>query len=93
MRKHLYKKKPCPRFVNNIELTNYFGIENGIAKCYCCRIAEIYQVSFNCGHVIAEINGGTHELKNMRPICQNCNSSMGTSNMDEFIEKYKLHIT
>ncbi len=56
------------------------------------------------GHVIAEINGGELEPENLKPICQSCNSSMGsllakankpalrgTTNMNEFIRKYKLN--
>ena len=30
-------------------------------------------MSFNYGHIIAETN-----IYNLKPICQNCNSSMGT---------------
>lgn len=49
-------------------------------------------MSFHCGHVISEKNNGEITVDNLRPICQNCNSSMGTTDMDEFISKYKLHI-
>ena len=41
-------------------------------------------MSFNCGHIIAEANGGGIIVSNLKPICQNCNSSMGTKNMDDF---------
>jgi len=47
-------------------------------------------MSFHCGHVIAEKNGGSIEIANLRPICQSCNSSMGTTNMDVFVKSYKI---
>jgi len=47
-------------------------------------------MNFHCGHVVSEINGGELEPENLKPICQSCNSSMGTTNMNEFIKKYKL---
>ena len=38
------------------------------------------------------VNGGTHEINNLRPICFACNHSMGTENMIEFVVKYGLYI-
>lgn len=63
----------------------YIGEEIGKSKCLCCRVTDITQLSFNCGHVIAEARGGETIVSNLRPICQNCNSSMGTKNMHEFM--------
>jgi len=45
-------------------------------------------LSFNCGHIIAEVNGGELIVSNLKPFCQNCNSSMGTKNMDEFMKDF-----
>ena len=55
------------------------------------------------GHIVAEINGGSLDPDNLKPICHSCNSSMGSllakankpalrgsTNMDEFIKKYGL---
>ena len=33
--------------------------------------------NWECGHIISEFHGGTTEPDNLRPICKNCNSSMG----------------
>ena len=30
-------------------------------------------------------------IENLRPICQNCNSSMNTKNMNDYINEYKIH--
>lgn len=35
-------------------------------------------------------NGGEVNIDNLRPICGNCNKSIGTKNMDEFMTKYKI---
>ena len=59
-------------------------------KCYCCRITNISIDNFDCGHVKSRNDGGEISLKNLRPICGQCNSSMGTMNMITFIKKYKL---
>ena len=66
----------------------YIGEEIGKSKCLCCKLTDIVQISFHCGHVIAEAKGGELKMNNLRPICQSCNSSMGTTNMDEYIQKY-----
>ena len=49
-------------------------------------------MDFHCGHIISEFNGGNLDVENLKPICQPCNSSMKTMNMDEFIKKYKIGI-
>ena len=46
-------------------------------------------MSFHCGHVIPECKGGKTNLSNLKPICQTCNLSMGTKNMDEFMKKFQ----
>ncbi len=64
--------------------------EIGRSTCLCCNLTQISQMNFHCGHVIAEVNGGSLDPENLKPICHSCNSSMGTTNMDEFIQKYGL---
>jgi uncharacterized protein VirK/YbjX len=65
----------------------YIGVNIGKAKCLCCSHSDITQHNFECGHVIAESKGGTLDISNLRPICNVCNSSMGTTNMEEFREE------
>lgn len=57
------------------------------SKCFCCRNNEIKIANFEVGHVIAEANGGTLDVKNLRPICSACNTSMGTTHMEEYMGK------
>jgi hypothetical protein len=71
-------------------LNKYICESIGKSKCYCCKLTET-QLSFHCGQVISEKNGGKINVENLRPICQNCNSSMGTKNMNDFIQEYNLH--
>ena len=46
--------------------------------------------NFHCGHVVAESKGGQTILENLRPICGSCNSSMGTENMCDFVDRLGL---
>lgn len=83
------KKKPIAATVKRLVWNTYIGEEIGKAKCLCCKSTDITQMSFNCGHIISEANGGDAIVSNLKPICQNCNSSMGTQNMDEFMSTLK----
>jgi 5-methylcytosine-specific restriction endonuclease McrA len=44
--------------------------------------------NFDAGHIIAKSNGGTDEISNLRPICSDCNGSMGTMNLEDFKKTY-----
>lgn len=57
-------------------------------KCMCCYNIDITQHNFHCGHIIAECNGGTHEMNNLLPICNVCNYSMGSIDMNVFRQTY-----
>lgn len=92
-RKPSKSKKVVPSTVKRIVWNTYIGENIGKGKCYCCKLTDITQLSFHCGHIVSVINGGSTEIDNLKPICQNCNCSMGTKNMDEFINIYKLHQT
>jgi len=83
-----YKKKSIPLTLKRIVWNKWIGEEVGKAKCSCCKLTEITQLSFNCGHILAESKGGELKMDNLKPICQSCNSSMGSMNMDEYMKKY-----
>ncbi len=59
---------------------------NGL--CQCCKVNTITFTNFDCGHILSERLGGSNTLDNLKPICRLCNNSMGTRNMNEFIEEY-----
>ena len=71
-----------------VAVWNHYNGKIYEAKCYtnCGEIITAH--NFECGHIIADSKGGTVELSNLRPICSNCNKSMGNKNMEEFIQQY-----
>ena len=79
------KKKSIPAAIKKLVWNKNIGEDVGKSKCYCCKSTDITQTSFHCGHVIAESKGGKTIVSNLKPICQNCNSSMGTKDMNEFM--------
>ena len=81
-----YKKKSIPLVLKRRLWSKYFGEQNGIATCPCCKLTQISTFSFHCGHIISERKGGLLVLDNLIPLCQSCNSSMGTKSYNEFCE-------
>jgi 5-methylcytosine-specific restriction endonuclease McrA len=66
----------------------WIGKEIGTTKCFCCNFNDITQLEFHCGHIISESTGGETTVENLRPICAQCNLSMGAMNMNQFINIY-----
>jgi hypothetical protein len=85
-----YIKKNIPKKIKELVWDKYIGEKYGTGICLCCNETLIKQMSFHCGHVKSEKNGGDSTLENLRPICASCNLSMGTRNMNEFMETYNL---
>ena len=83
-------KGKIPKKIKELTWYKYIGKDKGVGLCLCCNVTEICQMSFHCGHVISEVNGGEIKVDNMRPICSGCNGSMGTMNMNDFVKKFKL---
>jgi len=81
-----YKKRAIPSAVKKVVWNTTIGEEIGKSRCYCCKSTDITQMSFHCGHIKPEAKGGKMIVSNLKPICQNCNSSMGTKDMDEFMK-------
>jgi len=81
------KKKSIPKVVKDLSWNKWIGDDVAKAKCLCCNVNEIKMSSFHCGHIIAEANGGSTTVDNLRPICSACNLSMGTENMNTFKNK------
>ena len=79
------KKKQISSTIKKLVWNTNIGEEIGKSKCICCKSTDITQMSFNCGHVISEAKGGETIVSNLKPICQNCDSSMGTKNMNDFM--------
>ena len=58
------------------------------AKCTCCQMMDMHRETFQCGSVIPELHGGEAKVTNLRPICQNCSSSMGKKSIEEFMSTF-----
>lgn len=85
-----YKKKSIPLVLKRKVWDYWVGESVGKTKCPCCKLSDITQMNFACGHIIPESQGGSLTVQNLKPICGSCNSSMGTQNMQEFISKFGL---
>jgi len=90
IKKEKPKRKTIPLALRRSVWNKYIGEEIGKTLCMCCKISDISQMTFSCGHIVSVYNGGDINLENLKPICVSCNSSMGTQNMDEFIQNYGL---
>lgn len=80
------KKKGISSTIKRLVWNKNIGEEIGKAKCCCCKSTDITQSSFHCGHIVAESKGGSTQVNNLKPICQNCNSSMGARDMIDFMK-------
>src|SRR5271156_1906384 len=58
--------------------------------CYVCKNV-LYFNNFEVGHIIAEVNGGSTSIENLRAVCRPCNRSCGTNNMDAFKKTMTLN--
>ena len=60
------------------EVWNHYNKGSYCAKCHvpwCSRNIDVF--NFHVGHDIPECQGGTTDIINLKPICSNCNLSMG----------------
>jgi hypothetical protein len=81
-------KNKIPKVIKNNSWDKYIGKNIGEAYCICCNETKIDSKNFIAGHIISEKNNGLINIDNILPICNSCNSSMGITNMDIFIEKF-----
>ena len=89
-------KEKIPKALREQVWIRWCGDRNFKHKClvtWCQNIMTPF--SFECGHNIPESKGGTIDIDNLRPICSNCNRSMGDSyTIDQFslISKRTSHL-
>ena len=76
-----------PQVHRSIIWNEYVGIQVGQTKCLCCDEYLISQLQFHIGHIIPRSLGGTMCRENLRPICSQCNLSMGNENMLNFMKR------
>ena len=72
-----HKKEQIPKRIREM-VWNTYNSEKYSNKCYvswCNNIINVF--NYQVGHDIPESKGGTLDLSNLKPICGNCNLSMG----------------
>jgi hypothetical protein len=81
-------RKTIPKKLRNEVWEKYNGrVFDG--KCYCCN--DTIDVNhWECGHVKSVACGGTNCIDNLRPVCSDCNRSMGIMHMDEYKKDFRL---
>jgi len=88
LKKSIYKKKKIPKKIKMDTWNRFIGNDKGKTLCISCNNTYIFQGDFEAGHIISEKNGGKPCIDNILPICSLCNKSMGSWNMDDFINTY-----
>jgi len=74
--------KPTPRVqFTKHDRDDVFKKTNG--KCFTCD-KKINKEDMIMGHINAIKYGGSNDISNIMPVCETCNSKMGTMNMYEF---------
>lgn len=80
-----YKKKSIPAVLREQVWRKYF--KNSLdGLCPICA-NKISFANHDCAHILAEAQGGSTCINNLRPTCGKCNKSMGTTHLDEFKDK------
>lgn len=74
-----YKKKQIRKALREQVWLQYFGkcFDHKCSVVWCKNIITI--LNFHAGHIIPESKGGHTSIDNLRPICSNCNLSMGNT--------------
>lgn len=81
-------KQKIPEAVRDSVWNYWVGSDKAQDACFCCSQNIIQRGTYQCGHIQSEKLGGEVNLQNLRPVCQKCNTSMGTKNMVEFMKTY-----
>ena len=80
-------KKKLPKALRQQTWLKYIGpVFNSKCLINWCQ-NNINPFNFEVGHNIPSSKGGTNNINNLRPICSQCNKSMGNQfTIDEFIK-------
>lgn len=81
------KKQRIPAVLRQQVWLTYIGSKFQV-PCLCCQHTAITPFLFECAHVMAESQGGSTTVENLRPCCGMCNRSMGKRNFFEFQKEF-----
>jgi len=79
------KKKNISKTLKTTLWDKFIGKDKRSAYCICCMNKEIKIEDFHAGHITPESCGGKTDESNLLPICAQCNTSMGSINMELFV--------
>ena len=89
-KKQMVNKATIPRALKNAVWLEYVG-KAFEAKCnvtWCATVVTPF--TFEAGHNVPESKGGATNVTNLRPICAQCNKSMGAAyTIDEFSAQFQ----
>ena len=91
--KMIYKKNKISHCMKRQVWATHVGDDIGKITCLCCKLTDITQLTFICGHIISESQGGDISIGNLLPICNSCNLSMGTKNLNDYMKNNGLEET
>lgn len=90
-----YTKKKIPPLLRFQIWEKYVGNKLEVL-CFCCNDKKITPFtsykSFQAGHIVSELKGGTLDIGNLLPICSSCNKKMGTNHWDDYVNEKKYLI-
>jgi hypothetical protein len=55
--------------------------------CKICNEDAITFINFQAAHIISRNNGGLRHIKNFIATCANCNATMGSTDIDVYLDK------
>jgi hypothetical protein len=80
------KKKTISKSLKTTIWDKYIGKDKRSTYCICCVNVEIKIEDFHAGHIVSESSGGQTNDTNLLPVCSQCNTSMGSTNMNVFVK-------
>jgi 5-methylcytosine-specific restriction endonuclease McrA len=80
------KSRVAMKAMSNTLFTKYITETNQV-KCVICSTL-LLQHNMQVGHVISRKNGGSDTIDNLRPICGSCNSSLGETNVTDYLRNH-----
>lgn len=81
------RKANIPKALKMTIWDEFVGKDKRRALCICCCDREIELNKCVYGHIVSEKDGGKANIDNLLPICAQCNGSMSTQNMGEYIQQ------
>ena len=80
-------KIKIPKILRNRVWNDLYKTSDG--ECVACK-QHLTKDNFECAHIQASSKGGETIVSNLTVLCGSCNKSVGTNNLNEFMEKHGM---